>query len=260
MTALFDWYISRHPVDSDDKPTLENQDYIGKKDCFYMLHGSIEKGFDPFEQNRRRTSAVKKMEYLEEDRILRVHTQETIYDCPLDDCKQYRQEPYEVLPDSVRAIAEAKLHPIVFGPTEENTILLAFDENDNELNFVDAAYNRKGFISRLEACSNIGSYSDSFLIADDFDSPMGIDIRYYPSASRDGEFIEFYSFDTDGLAAYLYNVGDKPLSFWTFEGLIDLAPGEKKQVSKENVATDSKKRLKAYKDKIRAELKMGPQK
>ncbi len=125
---------------------------------------------------------------------------------------------------------------------------------------MDAAYNRNGYILRLKAYSNIGSYSDSFLISDDFDSPMAIDIRYYPAANSKGQFIEFYSFDTDGLTAYLYNVGNKPLSFWTFEGLIDLDPGEKKRVAKENVAMDSKKRLKAYKDKIRAKLKMGPQK
>lgn len=255
MQILYDWYISRHPVDSNHIPKLEKRDYIGKKDCFYVLHGSIEKGFDPFGQHRRRTSAVKEMEYLENDRILRIHTQNSIYDCPLDDCRRRRQEPFEVLPDPVRAIAEAKLHPIVFGPTEANTILLAFDESGNDFNFVDAAYNRDGYILRLEACSHIGTYTDSFLITDDFDSPMKIDIRYYPAASRDGQFIEFYSFDTDGLTAYLYNVGNKPLSFLTFEGIIDLNPGEKKRVSKESVAADSKERLAAYSESIRNRLK-----
>ena len=254
IQILFDWYISRHPVDSNHIPKLEKRDYIGKKDCFYVLHGSIEKGFDPFGQHRRRTSAIKKMEYLENDRILRIHTQNSIYDCPLDDCKRRRQEPFEVLPDPVRAIAEAKLHPIVFGPTEANTILLAFDESDNDFNFVDAAFNRGGSTSRLAACSNIGSYSDSILITEDFDGPMNIDIRYYPAASREGKYIEFYSFDTDGLAAYLYNVGETPLSFLTFEGIIDLLPGERKFVSPENVAPDSKERLIADREEARAKL------
>ncbi len=256
MQTFFDWYISRHPVDSDDKSKLENQDYIGKTDCFYLVHGSTEKEVNPFQRHRKLSSAIKKMEYLEDDRVLRVHTLDSIYDCPLADCKRHRQEPFEILPDPVKEIAEAKLHPVVFGPTEENTILLAFDESDNELNFVDAAYNRKGYISRLEACSNIGSYSDSFLISDDFDSPMAIDIRYYPAVNSKGQFIEFYSFDTSGLAAYLYNVGNKPLSFWTFEGLIDVNPEEKKLVSKENVASDSKGRLAAYKESIRKDLKL----
>ena len=132
-----------------------------------------------------------------------------------------------------------------------NTILLTFDNNDDNLNFVDAVCNRDGNLSQLRAYSHLGFSTDSMLI---YDETEIIDIRYFPTASRDGEFIEFYSFDTDGLAVYLHNTGDKPLAFWTFVGLIDVAPGEQKLVDKASVAPDSRERKDAYKEKIRQQL------
>lgn len=254
LDKLFHWYITRHPVDTHHEPKLSGRDYLGKEVCFYVVRGRIKKGTDLFGQYKRRTSAIKSMEYIEREEMLRVYTQNSVYDCLLSDCRRERQEPFEVLPTPVQEVAEAKLHPLIPGPSETDTILLVFDESDNDFNFVDAAFNRGGNTSRLAACSNIGSYSDSFLITEDFDGPMNIDIRYFPAASREGKYIEFYSFDTDGLSAYLYNVGETKLSFLTFEGIIDLLPGERKLVSPENIAPDSKERLIADREEARAKL------
>lgn len=243
--TLFDWYITRHAIHTAHEIKLEKREYLGKNKCFYVAHGSLtQKVNDPI-----RTSVLKQLEFTEDDACLRVYTQNSIYVCPLKECRKDKQEPFEILPVPVQAIAEAKLHPIISGP-EKNSITLAFDDNDRNSYFFDAVFNREGKTSQLYPFSFKDYGDDEIILSDNAIWHKKINIQFCPVASRQGRFIEFGKFHTDGLAAYLFNVGDKPLSFLTVDGFIDLAPGEKKRVAKDNVAADSKERLVAYKEKI----------
>ena len=140
-------------------------------------------------------------------------------------------------------------------PMVRNSILLVFDAH-SDCNFVDAVVDRDGTVSRLDKFTHLGFTSDSVLLYDgELGGRQSIDIRYFPAASREGKYIEFYSFDTDGLPVYLHNAGDTTLSFLAPDGLIDIEPGERKLACEENMAADSRERLERYSEEAREKLR-----
>ncbi len=143
-----------------------------------------------------------------------------------------------------------------FEPPARNSILLVFDDDSNDFNFVEAAVNRDGMVSRLDKFTHLGFTTDSVLLFEgEIGCPQSIDIRYFPAASREGKYIEFYSFDTDKFPVYLHNAGDTVLSFLASDGLIDIEPGERKRVCEENIAADSRERLERYREEAREKLR-----
>ena len=223
MKNLFDWYITKYPINANAIKELDGVEYLGKEDYFYIAHGRILDKSEPSGSARWRTSVIRKLEFIPESNLLHIHTLNSIYVCNVDACRRNKQAPFDVLPEPVRAIAAAGIKPFINAPEEPNTILLAFDEGDSNLNFVGAAYNRDGYTSHLSAYPHLGMFVDSMLLYDESPGASEIDIRYYPGAN-----IEFYYFDTDGLSVYLYNVGATAMTFKTPVGNIELAPGEKK--------------------------------
>ena len=249
MKKLFDWYITRHPINANAIKELNGVEYLGQEDYFYIAHGRILDESEPSGSARWRTSVIRKLEFMAKSNLLHIHTLNSIYVCSVDECRRNKQAPYDVLPEPVRAIVEAGRKPLINAPEEPNTILLAFDEGDSNLNFVGAAYNRDGYTSRISAYPHLGMFVDSMLLYDESPGASEIDIRYYPGAN-----IEFYSFDTDGLSVYLYNVGERAMTFKTPVGTIELAPGEKKLVSEENAFSKDEKKILAQKEELLQEL------
>ncbi len=249
MKKLFDWYITKHPINANAIKELDGVEYLGKEDYFYIAHGRMLDKSEPSGSARWRTSVIRKLEFITESNLLHIHTLNSIYVCNVDECRRNKQSPFDVLPEPVRAIATAGIKPFINAPEEPNTILLAFDEGDSNLNFVGAAYNRDGYTSHLRAYPHLGMFVDSMLLYDESPGASEIDIRYYPGAN-----IEFYSFDTDGLSVYLYNVGATTMTFKTPVGNIELAPGEKKLVSKENASPKGEEKILAQKEALLQEL------
>ncbi len=254
MKKLFDWYITRHPTNVYAIEELEGVEYLGQEDYFYIAHGRMLDKSEPSGSAKWRTSVIRKLEFVEESNSLHIHTLNSIYVCSVDECKIKKKAPFDVLPEPVLAIAAARLQPIIHAPEEPNTILLAFDESDKNLNYVDGVYNRDGYTSRLDVYPHLGMFTDSVLIYDESLGRSDIDIRYFPTASSRQGAIEFYSLDTDGFSVYLYNVGEAPLTFKTPVGTIELAPGEKKLVSGENASPKDEEKILAQKEALLQEL------
>ncbi|WP_027406878.1 hypothetical protein [Anaerovibrio sp. RM50] len=265
MKKLFDWYITRHPTNVYAIEELEGVEYLGQEDYFYIAHGRMLDKSEPSGSAKWRTSVIRKLEFVEESNSLHIHTLNSIYVCSVDECKIKKQAPFDVLPEPVRGKVEAECRAhinapreanknLLHAPEEPNTILLAFNENDNNLNFVDGAYNRDGHTAHLTPFPHLGMFMDSVLIYDESLGRSEIDIRYFPTANPGQGAIEFYSFDTDGFSVYLYNVGEAPLIFKTPVGTIELAPGEKKLVSEENASPKDEEKLLAQKDELLKEL------
>lgn len=253
MKKLFDWYITRHPTNVYAIEELKGVEYLGQEDCFYIAHGRMLDKSEPSGSAKWRTSVIRKLEFVEESNSLHIHTLNSIYVCSVGECKIKKQAPFDVLPEPVLAIAAARLQPIIHAPEEPNTILLAFDESDKNLNYVDGVYNRDGHTAHLTPFPHLGMFTDSLLILDRTPGASRIDIRYYPGANL-GRIIEFYSFKTAGCSVYLYNVGEAPLTFKTPVGTIELAPEEKKLVSEENASPKDEEKILAQKEELLKEL------
>ena len=115
---------------------------------------------------------------------------------------------------------------------EPGNVLLVLSDHD-EYYFHSLYYKET---EDAEACdyygdANVGMFQDSYLIMAE---EAGIDLRYFPHFKN----IEFYSEYTEGRPLYLENVGNSVLFAKTSKGLIKLAPGERKEVCKENIEAE----------------------
>ena len=81
---------------------------------------------------------------------------------------------------------------------------------------------------RYTGYPHVGMFQDSYLIETE---NYEIDIRYFPHYQN----IEFYSEDTKRRPLFIENIGDIPLYASTSQGMLKVSPGERKEVSSENV-------------------------
>ncbi len=236
MAWLYDWYITKYLMNAKFQKRLQELDYIGKDECYYMAHGNVVDSPKFPDELPIHTSPIKRLEWISEEDRLRVHTVNSIYDCAVKDCRFSRQDMLEVLPEPIQTILLGRPQP---KPPEENSILLIFDDFGKRI--IAGLVNREGKQSELETDVHLGMVTDTVLIHDRIrNRPKTIDIRYY--VPEFGPLIEFYSFYTGGLPVFIHNAGEIQLTFKTHCGSIDINPGDRKMVCVESAAETSRER------------------
>ena len=219
--CLHDWHIREHTRSS------------GEKYC--TAHGIVTGHPRLQDSIFCNTSKIKTMYInLEEDELV-VITRNTEYHCPLAYCAWDGQDICtHVVPDYEKIKVQYK--DCIPTPTIEPGKVLLVLSDFREYYFhtlyyvpVDSADN-KPCISHGHA--HVGMFQDSFLVYVD---GQPIDLRYFPHMQN----IEFYTERTNGLPFYIENIGGSVLYAKTSVGTIKLAPGERKEVKKENAESDT---------------------
>lgn len=241
MLKLFDWFITMHPIKAKHILQWEGREYLGKRDFFFAGHGNVigspKFGVGEFIN----TSVIKRLEYMENDELLRIHTQNSIYDCALRNCSFRQQEPLAELPFSLEEYAE-KYKFGDWGAPERDSILLVFADYKG-FGLVDALVDLKGEIFHLDEEAHIEMFQDSFILHGSYKAKVkrlrNIDIRFFPPANFFSNFIGFYFFNSAGLPVYLHNAGEKKIYFGTKVGRLEVGGGIRKLVSAENAVNSN---------------------
>ena len=238
MPKFFDWYVTKHSMDLDEVQEWEEEEYLGKSEFFFIGHGNVMNSPKFFDGERIHTSVIKRLEYIEGDELLRIHTQNSIYDCALKDCDFMRQEPLAELPFSLEEYAE-KYKFGSWGEPERDSILLVFADYMG-YGLVDALVDWHGKIFHLDGDAHLGMFQDSFLLQGFHKAKVkrlrNIDIRFFPPANFFSNIIRFYFFNSARLPVYLHNAGEKKIFFDTKVGRLEVGGGIRKLVSDENAA------------------------
>lgn len=236
MPKLYDWFITMHPMKAKHILKWEEREYLGKRDFFFAGHGNVIGSPKFWEGEFIHTSAIKWLEYIEGDELLRIHTQNSIYDCALRNCSFRQQEPLAELPFSLEEYAE-KYKFGDWGEPERDSILLVFADYKG-YGLVDALVDLKGEIFHLDENVHLGMFQDSVLLQDFHKAKVkrlrNIDIRFFPPANFFSNLIKFYQFNSAGLPVYLHNAGGKMILFDTQVGRLEVGGGIRKLVSAEN--------------------------
>ncbi len=231
MPRLFRWQITKHAYEKGDV----SPKYIGHREgCFLLGHGYVMDSPKFMDGTFIHTSGIQRMDYVEENGWLRLHTKNSVYDCALADCDFAAQAPLAELPFSPEAGAE-KYRFGNWGAPERDSVLLVFADY-MEYGLVTALADRQGVIVPLETNLHLGMLQDSCLIAwpwemaKDILPEQRLDIRFFPLWN----YIEFYQCKGAGLPVWLHNAGQKKLRFGMGNGQaeMELAPGERKEFRK----------------------------
>lgn len=214
--CLYNWYVKSYERD-------EEYFYIGK---------GVVTGHERIpDTNRMSTSNVKAIYTdLEHGEVI-LMTMNNVYHCPLEYCCWVKQDKFsDLIPeyDLAKKKFQNRKDPSI-GPGKVLLVLSDYDE----YYFHSLYYKEK---EEGESChyygnAHIGMFQDSYLITAE---EAGIDLRYFPHFKN----IEFYSEDTEGRPLFLENIGRSVLYVRTSKGLIKLAPGERKEVCKDNSEED----------------------
>ena len=236
MPKLYDWFITMHPMKAKHILKWEEREYLGKRDFFFAGHGNVIGSPKFWEGEFIHTSAIKRLEYIEGDELLRIHTQNSIYDCALRNCSFRQQEPLAELPFSLEEYAE-KYKFGDWGEPERDSILLVFADYKG-YGLVDALVDLKGEIFHLDENVHLGMFQDSVLLQGYYKAKVkrlrNIDIRFFPPANFFSNIIRFYFFDSAGLPVYLHNAGEKKIFFDTKVGRLEVEGKMRKLISAEN--------------------------
>lgn len=232
---LIDSYIeSLAPHDENRKLQLhywyvtEAEDWTGDK---YLTGRGIVTGHKRLEDSHRiYTSDIQAVMLNELENELIIRTRNSVYHCPLAYCLFNKQDNNpEFIPDYERIKAKYK-NAEVFPSIEAGKVLLVLS------NFCHYYFHSLYYVPldspdmkplKFVGWPHVGMFQDSYLIGTE---DGRIDIRYFPHYQN----IEFYSHDTDGRPLYIENIGDVTIYVRTHAGNIKLAPGERKEVCKEN--------------------------
>ena len=245
MPMFYDWFITKHPMKSKHMLKWEEREYLGKRDYFFAGHGNVIGSPKFWKGEFINTSAIKRLEYIENEELLRIHTQNSIYDCALRDCSFRQQEPLAELPFSLEEYAE-KYKFGSWGEPERDSILLVFADYKG-YGLVDALVDLKGEIFHLDENVHLGMFQDSVLLQGYYKAKVkrlrNIDIRFFPPANFFSNIIRFYSFDSAGLPVYLHNAGRKTIVFDSRDTRVgrrlEVEGGIRKLVSAENVVNSN---------------------
>ena len=241
MPKLYDWFITMHPMTAKQVLQWEGREYLGKSEFFFAGHGNVIGSSKFWVGEFINTSVIKRLEFMENDELLRIHTQNSIYDCALRNCSFRQQEPLAELPFSLEEYAE-KYKFGSWGEPERDSILLVFADYKG-YGLVDALVDLKGEIFHLDGYAHLGMFQDSFLVQGSYKAKVkrlrNIDIRFFPPANLLSNIIQFYSFDSAGLPVYLHNAGRKTIVFDTRVGRLEVGAGIRKLVSGENAVNSN---------------------
>lgn len=170
-----------------------------------------------------------------ENEELVVNTMNTEYHCPLAYCRWEKQDEYAHLIPEYEKLKETYKDQICFPSIEPGKVLLVL-ANFCEYYFHSLYYvpedSEDGRPCAFQGYPHIGTFQDSYLISTEGRS---VDLRYFPHSQN----IEFYSENTEGKPFFMENIGDAPLYAKTSAGTIRLAPGERREVKKENAEEES---------------------
>lgn len=250
MARLFHWFISKWPMNATFQTRLQEIDYIGKDECYYMAQGNVMNSPKFPDGIHIHTSPIKRLEWVAVEELLRVHTVNSIYDCAVKDCRFSRQGILEVFPEPIQTILLGRPQR---KPPKENSILLIFDDVGERI--VAGLINREGNQSELEIDVHLGMFTDTVLLQDGiWNGTETIDIRFYVPANDFCMEVEFYSFYTAELPVFLHNASERRLTFNTPCGLIDINPGDRKQVCVESAAATSQERKAEYRVELKRRL------
>ncbi len=164
-----------------------------------------------------------------------IHTENSIYHCPLAYCRFREQDKYpDMIPD-YEEIKEKYKGKQEYPSIEKGKVLLVLS------NFCDYYFHSFYYVPadsedeeprHYTGWAHVGTFQDSYLISTEDGS---IDLSYFPHFQN----IEFYSEITCGCPWYIENIGDSVLYASISCGKIRLDPGKRKEVSKANAETDS---------------------
>lgn len=174
-----------------------------------------------------RTSRIMSIEVKEEMGEVMIQTKNTEYHCRLSDCDFSKPDTYELI--SGMAEYAAKFGKEKEYQQDDDTILLVLSDHESYY-FETMLVKKNGKIHRGKMYPHIGMWQDSCLISAEEEGRF-IDIRYFPHCQH----LETYCWETGQLPVYLENSGEDVIYYTTYDGVIELKPGERKLVSKENV-------------------------
>lgn len=215
-TMLYYWY-------------MEDINYLGIE--YAIIHGIVSGHKRLMDSIFINSSFINSYMVNYDDSELVVRTENTVYHCPLAYCNFDQQDlvknqipDYEKIKREYKGRAEKEL------PTADEGDVLLVISNHNQYYFNSLYYKPNGTYEKVKYFSgpHIGMLQDSFLVRS---GEGNIDLRYFPHSQN----IDFYTQDTDNKPFYIENIGDITLYCRTFSGLIKLNPGERKEVTKENV-------------------------
>ena len=202
--------------------------YTGKE--YVLAHGVVTGHRRLTDTTFIHTSPVQHIEVDRETEQVCIRTKNTEYHCRLSECDFSKPGTCEFIP-GLSEYAEKYEREKEYDQ-DDNTILLILSDHESYY-FKTALIKRSGVIHRGWMRPHIGTFQDSCLISCK-GYEQRIDIRYFPHYRH----LETYCWETDNLPVYLENEGDSAIFYRTYEGLIELKPGERKLVSKENAMSD----------------------
>ncbi len=228
-------YIANLAAHEEDRKLQLHYWYIEERENeggTYMIgHGIVTGHHRLMDSTDIHTSTIQEISIDEDEGEVLLITLNSVYHCPLSYCWFRMQDEYpNVIPDYERI--KDKYKGTMDDPTIEPGKVLLVLSNFDEYYFHSIYYipenSETGERIEYTGCANIGNYQDSFVIETDYNE---LAIRYYPHFQN----IEFYLMYSDGCPMFIENIGDTVLYAKTFAGLIKLNPGDRKEVSKENV-------------------------
>lgn len=218
--ALHYWYI--------DETITEN----GK---FWIAHGIVTGHPRISDACDMHTSNIRAVYADFEAGELVVTTMNNEYHCPLEYCRWKKQDKYaHIIPDYEK-VKELYADKIAYPSIEPGKVLLVL------ANFCDYYFHSLYYVPAdskdneprpFRGYSHIGMFQDSYLVSVENEP---IDLRYFPHYQN----VEFYSEATNGMPFFIENIGDVVLYAKTSVGTIKLAPGERREVIKENAQEDA---------------------
>lgn len=169
------------------------------------------------------------------DRIreeIMIQTRNTLYHCAFAECDWRHQDKNpDALPEYAKIRKEYRNYMAEHIPTiEPGKVLLTLSDCD-EYYFHSLYVQKKEGEKPLDWCgaANTGRVQDSYCIDIYEDEMEAYDISYFPHLKN----IELYSVCLDDMPLYVENIGYTTL-YVQCGGVIELKPGERKEVCKEN--------------------------
>ena len=235
--------LGRNTIDSyianlaaeDERKLMLHYWYIDEKafgDMTYRIAHGIVTGHRSIPDSvDAHTSEVKAVHVDEAEEELILITENSVYHCPLSYCRFSKQDQFpDIIPD-YEEIKDKYIDTINYPTIEQGKVLLVLAD------FCEYYFHSLYYVpkeskpgQKRDYCGSphIGMFQDSFLVhTEDY----CVDLRYFPHYQN----IEFYRETSDGCPLYLENIGNVVIYADTHVGIIKLQPGERKEVSKENI-------------------------
>lgn len=204
-------------------------DELGKNDKKgVILHGIVTGHRSIADSTFIHTSRVQKTYIDKDNHELIVETSNNIYYCPLSYCEFAKQDERKDLIPDYEHIKEKYIGKIEHPLIEAGNVLLVLSNFDNYYfhslycvpasGFAPLSYHASTFNSSLQ---------DDFMIQTE---DHRIELRYFPHFQN----VEFITQETNEMPLYIENIGDISLYIKARCGIIELLPGQRKLVCREN--------------------------